>query len=67
MGTTGEACERKRQLLQDLLSQISRTQGKMTSENGNEHTEVGGMLQRAVDARVEALKALENHQLEHGC
>ena len=67
MGTTGEACERKRQLLQDLLSQISRTQGKMTSQSRNEHTEVHGMFQRAVNARVEALKALENHQQEHGC
>jgi hypothetical protein len=67
MGTTGEACERKRQLLQDLLSQISKTQGKMTSQSGNKHTELDGMFQRAVDARVEALKALENHQQEHGC
>jgi hypothetical protein len=69
----GEACERKRQLLQDLLqaaSQVSRMAGAQAEKAGqkaNERAEVDGMLQRAASQQQHALLALERHQQEHGC
>ena len=68
----GDACEHKRQLLQDLLQVCCRvshmtTQGKMTSQNGDEQMELESMLQGAINEREQALRALENHQQEHGC
>ena len=72
MVSRGEACDRKRQLLQDLLQESCRvshmtTQGKMTSKNGDEQMELESMLQGAINERERALRALENHQQEHGC
>jgi hypothetical protein len=72
MVTRGEACECKRKLLQDLLQVFSRvsdmtTQGKVTSQNGDEQMELESMLQGAINEREQALIALENHQKEHGC
>ena len=64
-----EACERKRQLLQDLLQASSRvfhiggTQAELTSESA----EPDGMLQRAVSEQQQAVRAIEEHQQEHGC
>lgn len=69
-----KACEYKRQLLQDLLQvssrvlHISTAHGEITSsQNGNEQTELDGMLQSAVHERDQTLRALESHQQEHGC
>jgi hypothetical protein len=69
-----EACERKRQLLQDLLqivsrvSRISGNPGEITSRGVvNEQSELEAMLRRAVNEQHQALRALEDHQQEHGC
>lgn len=69
-----EACERKRQLLQDLLqifsqvSRISGNAGEITSWGAaNERSELEAMLRRAVNEQQQALRALEDHQQEHGC
>ena len=69
-----EACERKRQLLQDLLQILSRVSrirgnaGEITSRGAaNEQSEPEAMLRRAVNEQQQALRALENHQQEHGC
>ena len=69
-----EACERKRQLLQDLLqilsrvSRISGNPGEITSRGAvNEQSELEAMLRRAVNEQHQALRALEDHQQEHGC
>jgi hypothetical protein len=70
----GEACERKRQLLQDLLQILSRvshingTTGEITSRGAaNEKSELEAMLRRAINEQQQALRALEDHQQEHGC
>jgi hypothetical protein len=69
-----EACERKRQLLQDLLqilSRVSRISGNPGEIAGhgsaNEQSELEAMLRRAVNEQQQALRALEDHQQEHGC
>ena len=69
-----EACERKRQLLQDLLqilsrvSRISGNAGEITSRAAaNQQSELEAMLRRAVNEQHQALRALEDHQQEHGC
>lgn len=74
MMSQGEACERKRQLLQDLLqvlsrvSQVTRNQVAMTNQDAAyEQSELNATLQRAVDEQRQALRELEDHQQEHGC
>jgi hypothetical protein len=62
----GEGCERKRQLLQDLL-QVSTVVCQMGSQASSAPTEPDGMLQRAARAQQQALRAIESHQQEHGC
>jgi len=69
-----EACERKRQLLQDLLQVLSRVShvGGSGSEitrpsAANEQSEQSAVLQHAVNEQQQALRALEEHQEEHGC
>ena len=69
-----EACERKRQLLQDLLQILSRVSrirgnaGEITSRGAaNEQSELEAMLRRGVNEQQQALRALEDHQQEHGC
>jgi hypothetical protein len=59
-----EGCERKRQLLQDLL-QVSTVVCQMGSHDSSGPNEPDGRLQRA--AREQALRAIESHQQEHGC
>ena len=69
-----EACERKRQLLQDLLQTLSRMSrlsgrpGEITSRGAaNEQSELEAILRREVNEQQQALRALEDHQQEHGC
>jgi hypothetical protein len=64
----GEGCERKRQLLQDLL-QVSSLVCHMGrgSQNTSEPTQPDGRLQRVVSEQQQALLAIESHQQEHGC
>ena len=64
----GEGCERKRQLLQDLL-QVSSLVCHMgrASHNTSEPTQPDGRLQRVVGEQQQALLAIESHQQEHGC
>ena len=72
MVTNTEACEHKRQLLQDLLqilsrlSRITRTRGE-TSCDGNESGELDDTLGGVLNERERVLRALEKHQQEHGC
>jgi len=72
MVTNAEGCEHKRQLLQDLLQAFSRLSHitgtrSETSCDGHEHAELNDTLRAAVNEREQALRALENHQEEHGC
>jgi len=68
-----ETCERKRQLLQDLLQaafQVSRMAGiqaDKASQKPIEPAGVDGVVQRAAREQQQALRALESHQEEHGC
>ena len=69
--THGDACERKRQLLQDLLQVLSRvshiTGNEASQDAANEQSELRAALERAVNEQQQALRALEDHQQEHGC
>ena len=73
MVTNTEACEHKRQLLQNLLQVLSRlshstgTMSEASSQNGDEHAKLEDDLRGALNEREQALRALENHQQEHGC
>jgi hypothetical protein len=74
MLTQSEACERKRQLLQDLLqvlSRVSRIRGNHTittrQSPADKHSRRDDMLQNAVDEQQQALRAIEDHQQKHGC
>jgi hypothetical protein len=74
MVTEVEGCERKRQLLQDLLQVFSRVPHipanpvEIASQTaGEERSEPDGVLQRAGNEQRQAVQALENHQREHGC
>jgi hypothetical protein len=69
-----EACEHKRELLQNLLQVLSRVchirgnQAEITSQGAaNQQSELDDMLQHAVGEQREALRAIEDHQQKHGC
>ena len=66
-----DGCEQKRKLLQDLLevlSHVSGIRGKQAGLNGaHEQAALDELIERAVSRQREALRALEDHQQEHGC
>lgn len=70
----GGNCERKRQLLEDVLRALSELSD--ASENQDETlgqraaadpSELENTLHRAISAQEQALTALKRHQQEHGC
>jgi len=70
----GGTCERKRQLLQDLLrvlSQVSdisedRAETRRPSAT-DDPSQLQNALNRAIRQQEKALAALKRHQQEHGC
>lgn len=62
-------CERKRQLLEDLLRVLSRVShvSGFQAEISGDLSEMDTQLKQAVAEQNQALLALQRHQQEHGC
>ena len=68
MSTNGKVCERKGQLLEDLLRLLSRDAGESGAEvPHNGRSGANSPLEQAFAERERALNALKKHLEEHGC